>query len=342
MNTLTHLIRAASVALLASVVPALAQLSTEPFAGASNYSIIVHHDASFAGTHVALGGLFGGDVTFGAGANMEFGNRLTDGFALYVGGDVHPLGGGQVALFNNDYYLAHGTGGATLQNPGTALATSPLGSSVDAIFGALDTRAGQFNDAAAFGAVAAGSSVAGNHLTISVVSGATNVLTVDSGLAALLSDQNAEVDVSGLLDGDTRLIVNYVGDGDASALAFKAKTLGLGAGTYDQVIWNFSDVGTIAFSGDTFHGSIFAPGSAITWDANDLDGQLVADSYTSLAQREIHSSIYWSGPPTFTPVPEPSTYALAGAALLGLLIVRRRWRSAPLQDESSVRSGRCA
>ncbi len=322
---------AAAAASLASVSTGFAQLTAEPFLGASNYSLIVKGNATFAGSHVALGGLIGGNLVMQSGANMEFGNRLSNGFALHVGGNVQQLGGGQIALFNNDYYFASGSGGATLQNPGSALAVSPIGASINSIFASLEQRAGDFLNASSFGAVNATSLVAGNKLTLTVQPGELNVFTVDASLAGLLADQNAEVHVAGLLDGNTRLIVNYVGGGDASALDFRAKTLGLSGTTYDQVIWNFAAVGTVNFFGDTFHGSIFAPTSSIVWSANDLDGQLVAATYTSLVQREIHDPIFWTEPPPLTPIPEPSTYALAGALLLVGVVGLRRWRArAPL------------
>lgn len=320
-----------SAGLVVASVSAPAQLTYEPFANAQNYSIIVRHDATFAGIHVALGGLIGGNLTMKAGANMEFGNRLSDGFALYVGGNIQPLGGGQIALFGNDYHVGGSTGGVTFQNPGAALAVSPLGGSVDSLFSSLLAKSADFNNATSFGAVSATSVVNGNKLTLTVQTGVTNVFNVSTSLASLLGDQNAEVHVSGILDSDTRLIVNYVGEGDASSLTFRAKTLGLGNTTYDQVIWNFSALGTLTFTGDTFHGSIFAPGTAVIWDANDLDGQLVAAAYESRSQREIHAFEFWDEAPPppplqFAPVPEPSTHALGAVVLLVGVAMWRRLR----------------
>lgn len=321
--------RFAFAGLLFAAAPLFGQLEYEPFTGAANYSIIVRHNATFAGTHVALGGIVGGNFTMKPSANMEFGNRISDGFALHVGGTVSSQGGGQIALFGNDYYFANGAGGVTLQNPGTALASSPLPVSVDTLFNGLIAKSNEFNNAASFGAVNATSLVNGNKLTLTVQAGMTNVFTVDASLASLLADQNAEVHVAGVLDGDTRLVVNYAGAG--GALAFKAKTLGLNNTTYDQVIWNFTDVSTLTFTGDTFHGSIFAPTSNVVWNANDLDGQLVAANYESLSQREIHAFEFWSDrPPSFTPVPEPSTYAIAGALLLIGAAGVRRWKTPAL------------
>lgn len=321
--------------------PLFAQLNFEPFADAEKYSIIVKNNATFAGTHVALGGLIGGNLTMKPGANMEFGNRLTNDFALHVGGNVQSLGGGQVALFGNNYFFAHGNGGVTLQNPGTALASSPLTASVGSIFTALAARSDDFTNASSLGAVSATSLLSGNKLTVNVQAGVTNVFNVTTGMASLLSDQNAEVVINGMIEGSTRLILNYAGGGGSSTLAFKAKTLGLGATTYDQVLWNFTDLDTITFTGDTFHGSIFAPEVGVIWDANDLDGQLVADRYESRSQREIHGSEFWDEqPPSMSPVPEPSTYALFGSALLIAVVGVRRWRNTRLAISAESVAGR--
>lgn len=295
---------------------------------AGDYALIIKGNATFAGGHVDDGAIVGGVLkTTG---NLQFGNGFgsnNSAVALVVGGSVN-AGGNQIALFNQSYYFASGSAGLNLQNPGVALAANPLlPATIDGIFDQFEAMsAGMLSQV---GATPAYSFSEGKKLTITAIPGQVNVITLtEAQLSAYFSGNNLEIHYAGITDQNTKLIINYVGTG--GTLNFNAKTMGLNATTYDQVLWNMVNVATlnVGNGADSFRGSILAPETNVTWNANNLDGQLIAASYTGSQSREVHNHAFITDllePPSLTPVPEPGTYGLMGAGLLAGVVGARRW-----------------
>lgn len=294
------------------------------FPGADRLSLVIKNDATINGAHIALGGLFGGDLNLTG--NIEFGNRLGAGeLGLYVG-DTLTANGNQVALFNTDAYVAATAGSVTFQNPGLMLSSDPLPMSVTEIFNALENESANFASLSSNAAVAQASySINGNQMTISTHAGQLNALNLSDATAqAFLANQNGNIIVNGLSTAGTQLVINTNGAA-GSTLNFNTKTNSVSQSQASNVVWNFSGFSTLAFgsSADTFRGTIFAPESAVEWRGNDIDGQVFASSYSSSQSREVHDVVYHI---EFPPIPEPSTFGLAALGMLGFAAATRRRR----------------
>ncbi|MES2695368.1 MAG: collagen-binding domain-containing protein [Verrucomicrobiota bacterium] len=284
-----------------------------------DYGIIVRDDASIGGAHVHPGMIVGGNLT--ASQPIDFGRDLVSAApALIVEGNVDT--GNQIGLFNKSYYFhnpADRGAGSNLQNPGTALTNDPLEGDFSAIFAGFQERSTSFLTTPGTPTFAQ----EGKQLSLTAISGITNYFTFTAAsLAPFFGDSNRQVQYNNVSNGDTRIVVNYIGNG--GALTFNAQTMGLDATTYDQVLWNFSNVSTLTISSaaTSFHGSILAPNSQVIWNATDLDGQLIAESLQwNGGSRQIHDYAYFTGP--LEPIPEPSTIGLGAVAALGALMLSR-------------------
>lgn len=312
----------AAIAVSAFASASRAELLSAPFDGISNFSLVVVGDANLgSGVHVHGGGYIGGNLTVG-GSNGGFGQDLPAGsLGLFVGGNINSSSAGskQIALFNKDYYVGGSISGAHFQNPGAALGANPLAPNTPvSISASLGAKAGLLGAATSFGATIDVSDF--NAIKFNLTAGAFNVINLDSSFETYFSQSNRNVQFSNFTEG-TKVLINYTGDGE---LSFAAKNQNVGSSLFDDVIWNFMGDSKITFenSVSTFKGTIFAPDSEIVWNANDIDGQLVAGSLKWANTSQSHFFTPWT---PFQPIPEPSAYGLVGAALLlGISVARRR------------------
>lgn len=304
---------------LAIAMPASAGVITEPFAGANNFSLIVAGDADLGwGVHVHGGGYIGGNLSI-QGSNGGFGNALPPEYSLgmYVGGNITSPGSGtrQIALFNNDYYVGGSNSGAHFQNPGSQLTTDPLAPQTQgSIAGALSAKSSEMAALSETGATVDASD--SNNIKINLTADELNVLNLNSSNASFLSNQNSNILFNNFTE-TTQLIINYAMDG---ALDFRAKNQNLGSSLFDNVVWNFvggNDL-TFANSVSTFKGSIFAADSHVEWNANDIDGQLIANSLQWSNTSQSHYYVPWGEYEEPSNVPEPSMFGLLMLSLLGL------------------------
>ncbi len=108
----------------------------------------------------------------------------------------------------------------------------------------------------------------------------------------------------------------------------------------DQILWNITPelngglASSVTLGGQSrFYGSILAPLVDLSNSANvATEGQVVASTY-SHSNAELHYAQFDSYA-SFTPVPEPRTWALAGIAAAALAVFLRRRRRQPLPPPS--------
>jgi len=152
-------------------------------------------------------------------------------------------------------------------------------------------------------------------------SNTTGVQIFDIDASVLDAAKNIAIDVP---QGDT-YVINVQNAAGATLSGFNDNS----GNNTDQLLWNLEGTGatTLGSGGGAFYGSVLAPGINLTADTA-IQGQVVSDDFT-LGSVQLDEIAFV--PTVSLPCPEPSTYALAGAAVcgLGILLRRRAGRSVP-------------
>lgn len=121
-------------------------------------------------------------------------------------------------------------------------------------------------------------------------------------------------DLEFLVDGAGTVIVNVAGGVIDIAAGFLD---GIGETIADSIVWNFYEATDVTIQ-TAFYGSILAP-NALVSNASLIAGSVVANEF-------IQNGAIQLAPPSSTDVPEPASALLLLPALLGLLMVGRRFR----------------
>lgn len=296
----------------------LAGITVEPFAEASEFGLVVLGDADLGnGVHVDGGLYVGGDLTL-SGGNTQIGIQLEDGSdALVVEGSI--TSSQDIKMSDNNYYVG-GDNDANMQNVGEELESNPVtldsGETVESLFIAKSEELSELEDT---GATFDTSDI--NDISIELESGELNVVSLDDISGAFLGTQNAALSFEGMTT-DTYLVINYDLSDD---FTFVARVNGLSSEYNSNIIWNFTGDSTLTFANtvSSFQGSILAPESSVVWEANNMDGTLVAASLDWNSGGESHFYSPWSQQAATTPTPIPVPPALWLFALGGTLLVRQ-------------------
>lgn len=148
-------------------------------------------------------------------------------------------------------------------------------------------------------------------------------------------DQNNErlSNIQANLNADQYFVVNVLNatSADGSKVLFDGVNNFSSGTNNDQLLWNIipdSNSGTadILTLGTNFYGSILAPLVDVQSNNRYLNGQFVGNSLVQTSA-EIHYADGYAAPVSFSPVPEPSTYAIIASALCAAGFVWQRSRS---------------
>ncbi|WP_165244649.1 collagen-binding domain-containing protein [Paludisphaera soli] len=102
-------------------------------------------------------------------------------------------------------------------------------------------------------------------------------------------------------------------------------------GSVANIIWNFYEAETINLNNSNFHGALLAPDATLT-NMNTTQGSVfvknLGTQYGNGMRAEVHTPYYRGYVPGTTAVPEPSSLAMAGLAVLAGAAWKGRRRSA--------------
>ncbi|MBI2512865.1 MAG: choice-of-anchor A family protein [Opitutae bacterium] len=336
---------------------------------ARDYNVVTFGNLTLNSTHTDAGIAVGGNLTVGGSVISMQSTASTDP-ALYVNGQIALTGSSQFnngyastpnlsnALTwtynpgNNQFQRALTDGVNSLSynttdaqayaDPRTVAA--PNGWSWSTTQNSLISASSTLASASATGAIG----VSGQNLTFTSSASGVTVFNLDASKIVNgiydansdgIFDQNTER-VSNLslnLAADQYFVVNLTNATSASGSSALFSGVNVNAGTNNtQLLWNIipdANTGTsdILTLGSNFYGSILAPLVDIQSNGYYTNGQLVANSLTQTGA-EIHYASGYTAPISFSPVPEPSTYAIIASALcaVGFVWQRRRARVAAL------------
>ncbi len=306
----------------------------------SRYSIIVNNYASLsANTHVHRGVLIGDTLNVagsGTSFNMDLSaaektyNSVTNKLPnFYVGGSLTTsAASADPDMMTGSYQYGSKSAAITLKNPGTQVPGDFFSGKFSAEFGEFQQEASRLDKLANNASWAIIDGNKGLQFTAS----ANAVSVVDITVAQLqgfFNGSNEYFTFSGIT-AQNKLVINVLGNGGAFTFNPEAGFLGLSNLTLtSNIVWNFRYVSTLTLntSGRAFWGTILAPDSQVVWQGNgDVEGQMIAYNLVDTSNHQYHDNGYFTT--ELPPIPEPSTYALLGAASCGALALLRRRRRA--------------
>lgn len=252
---------------------------------------------------VAIGGTLS-NANINNGGGVVFGNSVNTNFN---GGTPSYVAGTRSGNANSGI-VASPAANATLQGYADARNSTDFG----AVMGASST---------AIKALTANSTIAinGSKATFTAVADASGRAVFDIANDASFFATVHEFDF--VLGGATSVFINSdlaSGTLNANFLGGSAQAIGT------KVIWNFSDATALTFDSQ-WGGSVLATHAAVT-TSNNIEGTLIASSFTQ--HGEIHQQQFTGSLPVAA-IPEPQTWALMLAGIVGLgSVVRRRKPSA--------------
>lgn len=305
----------------------------------SNGAIIAMQDSPSIGSDPSL--YVNGQITLAGNAQINRGFVSTPNLSNSLTWTYDPQNNqNQRSLTNGTYTLSYNTQDAQAYvDPRTIAA--PSGWNWATAQSALINASSTLANATANGSA----SIAGQTLTFTSNGSGIVVFNLDAskivnGIYDIngdgFFDQNNEriSNIQANLAADQYFVVNVLNatSADGSKVLFDGVN-NFNAGTNnDQLLWNIipdSNSGTadILTLGTNFYGSILAPLVDVNSNNRYLNGQFVGNSLVQTSA-EIHYADGYTAPVSFSPVPEPSTYAIIASALCAAGFIWQRRRQA--------------
>lgn len=307
-----HLGRLALLSVLA-VSASAANAAVTNLGTANDFNAFIFEDATTTGGHAE------GAIAVGRNWNMNYelyNNSLTASYGTLT--DAKMIVGNNVVTGNIARVMAHNayignsvSGNLEMQNGGTKTVGNKA--LIDGMF--AQQYAYSTAQSTQLGALAATTiGFQQNNYNVNLAnSGGLNVFSIDG--SSLSGNQTLGFQGG---NGNETVVVNVAG-----------KTINWSASLNNyrnRIVWNFFEAETINISGRDFDGAMLAPLAHVNQTGNNIEGTMIARSWTNGGSRELHfgSQFKFDGDdlPAVNAVPEPAS--MAALALGGLALLRRR------------------
>jgi choice-of-anchor A domain-containing protein len=127
----------------------------------------------------------------------------------------------------------------------------------------------------------------GSDYTITALNNGTNIWNITG--ADLDNISNLKFGVNGLPSNTKTLIINVNATGTFN---YTPSTFELQRSHAKYIIWNFYNATTLNLSGNVLEGSVLAPLADVTKAVNNIEGQVIAKSYTQNGSGETHVATF--------------------------------------------------
>ena len=278
---------------------------------AGSYNLITWSDATLQNSDIQGTVAVGGNATFSSYSIGGSANNASPTDPSFVVNGNLTAGNGQV--YNGSIYV-----GGNYSGPGYNLNTAPgsvtqtgMGSAVP--FNFAVAQSALTASSATYGATAAtGSSLLqSSTLTLTGLDPTLNIFNITA--AQLMSASTLQINVA----SGSHVLVNVSGN---SATFANMGILGTASAT--NTLFNFYQATTLLLSGIGVEGSILAPLANVNFTSGQMNGQLIANSFTGPGELHNHPFGNQTNPPT---VPDSAATILLFLCSLGALVLFRKW-----------------
>ncbi len=297
-----------------------------PLLAAAPYNVFVFNGFTETGSDTGGRLAVGGNATFNNpfySVTQSLLDSATAPDSLVVGGKVI---GGPVNVQNGSAFIGNLAGSGTVHVPSgqtVSTGTDPIDFA--------GTQASLIDYSDSLSAQSSNGTVSDNGFgttTLTGTSSTLNVFTVDASLIGPFKTVKIN-DPAG-----STVLINVIGT-HVTTTGFGIIVDGKGASgnsttpEVSNLIFNFSQATSLTLGG-SFLGTILAPNAAVTGGNGQIDGQLIANSFTG--PTEFHDFLFTgqnlpsgSLPNSQEPTPEPASFAMLGAGLIAFGLVHRKW-----------------
>lgn len=291
----------ARLSLILAFVAPISTATAQNLGEASGYSYFVFGDVNQSNAQSKGAAAIGGNATF---SGYGLGEQLPSSskYSLVVDGDLTYSN----SVVHKGSLLVGGT--SKLTNVAISNGTASQGHLID--FDAAKIQYGSLSDKLAGMGANSSYSLSYGNLVFTGTDGGLNTFTIKA------ADFQSASSMSINAPTGSTVVINVAGD------LINFQNLGLSVKGTDKsnVLFNFYEATSLNMAGLTVLGSVLAPDAAVKFSNGTIQGTLISDSLTGGGTFE-YSAFQGNLPMA---VPEPSAFALIGAAGALALLRRRR------------------
>ncbi len=295
-----------SAALFATAMIPSLNATTLDLSEAKGFNLLTWGNATQPNSDIEGRAAIGGNASF---SNFSIGNSIVSAnlsdAALIVGGNLTVSNG---SVKNGSVYVGGNEFGSMTTTAGTVTSTN-LGAAVPFNFAtaksALSTKSATYGAALATGT----SLLQYSTLTLTGSNADLNIFNISG------TDLDAASTLSLNVTAGSHVLINV------SGTSVNFDNAGLSGFTSDLTLFNFYQATSLTFSSVSMVGSILASSANVTYNNGNVNGELIANSFTGGG--ELHNSIFKNQKPP-TNVPDTTSTALLGLfGLIGCGLFRR-------------------